>query len=77
MEHGLGRVELGNWWKNTTSIAGKKDDIAGVVGGKARDLGVGNVLDRIGTGLGLVLPMRWRCEILTYHRVFSVRVASS
>lgn len=59
VEHGLGRVKLGDWWKDTTGIAGKKNDIAGVVGGQARDLGVRNVFNRIGASFELILLMNF------------------
>lgn len=50
MEHGLGAVELGDRRENTTGVAGQEDDVAGVVVGQAGDLGVGDVLDGVGTG---------------------------
>ena len=49
MEHGLSRVELGDWWKNPTCIASEQNDVAGVVLRKAWNLSVGDVLDRVGT----------------------------
>jgi len=42
-------VELGNRWKDTASVASEKDNVAWVVRGQARDLGVLDVFDRIGT----------------------------
>lgn len=48
MEHGLGAVELGDGRQNASSVAGKEDDVLGVVVGEAGDLGVGDVLDRVG-----------------------------
>ena len=48
VEHSLGCVELGDGWQDTASVAGEKDDIGGVVGRHARNLGVVNVLDRVG-----------------------------
>jgi hypothetical protein len=47
MEHGLRGVELGDRWENTTSIAGEENDVAWMVGGNARNLGVGDVLNWI------------------------------
>jgi len=49
VEHSLGGVELGDWWKDTASVACKEDDVAGVVCGQARDLGVIDVLNWVGT----------------------------
>lgn len=47
MEHSLGTVELGNWRQDTASIASEENDVGGHVLGQARNLGVGNVLDRV------------------------------
>lgn len=33
VEHSLCRVELGNRWENTTSVAGEENDVRWVVGG--------------------------------------------
>jgi len=49
VEHSLGRVQLRNWWQDTTSVAGEKDDVAWVVRRQARDLCVGDVFNRIST----------------------------
>ena len=53
VEHGLGAVELGDWWQHAAGIAGEEDDVAGVVGGEARDFGVVDVFDGVGA-VGLV-----------------------
>jgi len=45
VEHGLLWAELGDWWKNTTSVAGEENDVGWVAIGDARNLGVLNVLD--------------------------------
>lgn len=47
VEHGLLGVELGDWWENTTSITGEEDDVSGVAGGDARNLGILNVLNGV------------------------------
>lgn len=49
VEHGLLRGELGDWWEDTTSITGEKDDVLGVAVGDTWDLGVLNVLDWVST----------------------------
>lgn len=49
MEHSLCRVELRNGWKDTTSIASKQDDVGWVVLRDARNLGVVDVLNGVGT----------------------------
>lgn len=48
VEHGLGRVELGDGRENTAGVAGEEDNVLGVVGRQAGDLGVGDVLDGVG-----------------------------
>lgn len=48
VEHGLGGVELGDGGEDTSGVASEEDDVGGSVGGEARDLGVGDVLDGIG-----------------------------
>jgi len=48
VEHGLGAAELGDGGEDTTSIAGEEDDVLGVVGRQARNLGVADVLDGVG-----------------------------
>lgn len=48
VEHGLGAVELGDRRQDTAGIAGEEDDVGGRVGGKARNLGVGDVFDGVG-----------------------------
>ena len=48
VEHGLVAVELGDGGQDTASVAGQEDNVGGHVGGQARNLGVGNVLDGVG-----------------------------
>lgn len=48
VEHSLLGGELGDGWKNTTSIASQQDDVCGVLIGHARNLGVLNVLNGVG-----------------------------
>jgi hypothetical protein len=48
MEHGLSAIELGDRRQDTTGIASEEDDVGGRVGGEARNLGVGDVLDGVG-----------------------------
>lgn len=47
MEHGLFAGEFADWWENTTSIAGKKDNVGWVVVGDAGNQGILNILNRI------------------------------
>jgi hypothetical protein len=47
MEHSLFSIQLADRWKNTPSIAGKKDDVAWVICGNAGNLGVLNVLNGV------------------------------
>lgn len=49
MEHGLGGIELGNWWEDTASITCEKNDIAWVVCRETGNFSVRNILDRIST----------------------------
>jgi hypothetical protein len=49
VEHGLGAVKLGDWRKDTASIASEEDDVAGHAGRQARNLSVADVLDGVGT----------------------------
>jgi hypothetical protein len=57
--HGLLGAELGDRWKDTTSIAGQQDDVFGVVVGDTWDLGVLDVLDGVGAtsvlGQGVII----------------------
>lgn len=46
--HGLLSVELGDGRKDTAGVAGQENDVGRVVGGDARDLGVLDVLNRVG-----------------------------
>ena len=48
VEHGLLGGELGDRGKHTTGVAGEEDDVGGVIVSKAGDLGVGDVLNRVG-----------------------------
>lgn len=48
VEHGLVAVQLGDGGQDTAGVAGEEDDVGGSVGGQARDLGVGDVLDGVG-----------------------------
>lgn len=48
VEHCLGRVELGDGREDAAGVAGEEDDVLGVVVGQAGDLGVVDVLDRVG-----------------------------
>jgi hypothetical protein len=49
VEHGLGGIELGDGWEDTTSITGKENNVAGVICRQAGYLGVLDVLNRIST----------------------------
>lgn len=77
MKHGLFRGEFRNRRQNTSCITSKQDDVGGVIHGKTRDLCVVDVLDGVcarydRSVLCLAFPHLW-----SYHRVFSVSVASS
>jgi len=50
VKHGLGGIELGDWWQDTTSITGEENNVAGVVGRQTWDLGVLNVLNGVSAG---------------------------
>lgn len=49
VEHGLGGVELGNWWENTASVAGEENDVLWVSVRNTRNLGIVDVLNWVGT----------------------------
>jgi hypothetical protein len=49
VKHGLGGVELGDGWENTTSITGKEDNVGRVICRQAWNLGVLDVLDGVST----------------------------
>jgi hypothetical protein len=53
VEHGLCRVEFGDRWKDTTGIASKQDDVGWVILRDARNLGVVNILNGVGTIRGI------------------------
>jgi hypothetical protein len=48
VEHGLVAVKLRDRRQDTTGVASKEDDVGRRVGGEARNLGVGDVLDGVG-----------------------------
>lgn len=48
MVHGLLFAELGDRRKHTAGVAGKKDNVLGVLRGDAGNLGVLDILDRVG-----------------------------
>lgn len=53
MEHGLLGRELADGRQDAARVAGEEDDVGGVVLGDAGDLGVGDVVDRVGAGEGI------------------------
>jgi len=78
VEHGLFGVEFGDGRKDATSIAGKENNVAGMVGANTWNLGVINVFDGIRAICLSKHKVRANAELhQTYHRVFSVKVASS
>lgn len=49
VEHGLSGVELGDWWENTTSVAGEENNVLWVSVRNTRNLSVVDVLNWVGT----------------------------
>ncbi len=76
--HGLFGGEFGDWRQNAAGVAGEENDVGGVVVRDARDFGVFNVFDWVGTvWYDLAGMSREGRYMQTYHRVFSVSVVSS
>lgn len=48
VEHGLGGVELGDWWENTASVASEENDVLWVSVRNTWNLGVVDVLNWVG-----------------------------
>ena len=77
MEHGLFGGELRNRRQNTSCVTGEQDDVGGVIHGKARDFCIVNILDRVCANDDRSVRCHASPHLWSYHRVFSVRVASS
>lgn len=58
MEHCLFRIEFGDWWQDTSCIAGQENDVGWVIVRYTRDLGVLDELDGIRTAR-VVSPIGW------------------
>lgn len=77
MEHGLFRAEFRNRRQNTSCVTSEQNNVGGVVHGKARDLCVVDVLNRVRARYDRSVLCHAFSHLWSYHRVFSVSVASS
>ena len=77
MEHSLFGGELGNRRQNTSCVTSEQDDVGRVINGKARDFCVVDVLNRVCARYDRSVRCHAFPHLRSYHRVFSVSVASS